>query len=484
MGQDSLDNIIRNTLSNHQVPVDTDMIWTGILQKQRSKRKYFLLYTLVVFLLMAACALTYKLFKTEFNNKTVHSPQEDSRKPLEYNLTTKTTDFSTDKNLDNVASSVTTDNANEISIVPDNTNATDNPSPLNANINKLEGISLSKDVIRNSNSEHASNKISSDKLPLTPGDRLKSTMTSPQGIGTTEQSGVLESNMFPVGDIANNYAHDRNTSITNTLASRQIYMPITDRLKLFPGMKLSNTNDCPRFNKKPARVFVEAYSLLDYSMQKLGSDIETENYLSERKASQSYRPGYRAGVQFKYLFNNGLFVKSGLEYSEAREKFRYRKETVTTEILPNQVINIHIDMNGDTTITLGNAPVTTIETRNWRVKNSYKTLGIPLSLGYQIENRRWFYALEAGVVYNFMFDFNGMLLDETLEPVDGENYFSNNSHWNYNLAVTAGYRIKPNLSFIIRAGYRNMFSNINSDINLISQRFALVGTGIGLEYEF
>ena len=231
-------------------------------------------------------------------------------------------------------------------------------------------------------------------------------------------------------------------------------------------------------------MFVEAYSSVDYIMNSYATAQEYTDYLEEREASQAYRPSYRAGVQAKYLLDMGLFFRAGIEYSVAREKFRYRTETITTEILPNQIINIHIDMNGDSIITLGNAPVTTIETRNWRVKNEYKSLDIPISVGYQIDKGKWFYTAELGIAYNLNFGFNGMVLDDNLEPLQAGSYFKDKTGLNYTAGLAAGYKFRPNMNLMFRLSMRTQQSNINTAINLIDQKYTTVGTGLGLEYEF
>jgi hypothetical protein len=168
----------------------------------------------------------------------------------------------------------------------------------------------------------------------------------------------------------------------------------------------------------------------------------------------------------------------------AREKFIYRTETISTEILPNQIINIHIDMNGDSIITLGNAPVTTIETKNWRVKNSYSSLDIPFSIGYQMDRGNWIYGAEIGASYNLKFNFTGLLLDESLEPYKAEDYFKNKTGVKYSLGLNAGYRIKPKMNLMFRMSLNTHSSKINNVNNLIDQQYTVVGTSLGLEFEF
>ena len=189
----------------------------------------------------------------------------------------------------------------------------------------------------------------------------------------------------------------------NTIESNSVNSLAQSAPANFPLGKAKT--ECPSFGTKKSQLYVLGYTSIDYVSSSLNTSLENQAYLAARSNSQSYRPSGRAGIQLKWMHDKGFYIKAGLEYAQVREKFRHRTETTTTEILPNQLINIHIDMNGDTIRTYGNAPVTTIETKNWRVKNSYRSFDIPVFVGYQVEMGDWFYGLEAGVSYNLKFDF-------------------------------------------------------------------------------
>ena len=104
----------------------------------------------------------------------------------------------------------------------------------------------------------------------------------------------------------------------------------------------------------------------------------------------------RAGLHLKYLFTNGIYVKSGIEQATLRENFNRLTWVTETEVKPNQLIYIDIDMNGDTTFTYGNALVTTKTPYRDDTNNTHKSLDIPFLVGYQTKRGRLKYGIEAG----------------------------------------------------------------------------------------
>ncbi len=466
MGQNNLDHIIRETLSNHHSAIDTNELWSSI---QQTKRRAF--YRTIIFIAFGLALAGITLFTIYLGGNSKN---------------TTSAGIETDNRSEIVSNNVAVENESSVDGAIQNQIESNEENQKTSYISEL--VNTGQDD--NTNISNTENLQSSIKEKNNSDNQSKSTVALPEASKQTiasVESPEVEENLIN----SNLLTEETSTSSTfnryvEALEDIEVMNHMTDSNtdKMIDAPGFAKSTECPTFGKSKNRIFAEVYTTADYASHSLSSGLEFADYLTERQTSQSAQPGYSAGLQFKYLFDNGLFVKGGLEYGVSRERFRYRKETITTEIRPNQVIGIEIDMNGDTTLVLGNAPVTTIETKNWRVNNTYKSLGVPISVGYQIERGPWFYSIEAGIVYNFLFDFNGMHLDETLEPIVASSYFQDNTAINYAAGLTAGYRLTPNMNFIIRSNFRMNGSNINSTVNLIDHRITSFGAGIGLEYEF
>lgn len=478
MGQDRIDQHIRQTLYEHKTAIDSEALWESISQ---TKGRRF-----PIFYLLSGLAILTALAGVSFLGNS------DDSKNTEPNI---------DKGFALNTIQVSKDEE-KISLLKQNNQDTETIKLKHTSATSVKDKSLSKNTQTQNAIAFENKAISSktsgainmqrnrsnhgtlgynNKKENTKGAALKSIIKTEKA---TDIESTLENRAEDTGLAKVDFSSSSKTKLSLKAISglSSINSPLEDNSSLI-DMWLKTT-ECPSFGKKKGSFFVEAYSLLDYAVNNYSSLPEFDAYLEERKGSQTYKPSYRAGLQFKYLFDNGFLIKAGLEYSRSREQFRYRRETVRTEIRPDQVIHVHVDMNGDTTVVLGNAPVTIIETKNWRVRNSYSSVDIPFSIGYQFDQGPWFYTAEAGIIYNLNYGFSGMLLDTTGEPVMAESYFKEKTSLSYQAAFTLGYRINASWSFICRGSIRTNPGLINSTSNVVDQSYSLIGAGLGMEYKF
>jgi hypothetical protein len=482
MGQNNLDQYIKNTLANHSTPIDTDLLWSDI---QKRKSKPFLLYLSSGIVVLAALVVGLSVY---MSSRQVVSPVVNNYKmAVSENATASDINIQADdKNttLPNENSSIMANSESEIAVQP----GVMKNLPSKFNSEPDAGLPIINDLKEKSgfNAEGQLTSVNNRNISSDSGDNTSQT---DENFTNTNESFVpaqnLHASMTDEFENESQLADQLSKKIQfveslKNLTNRDLTL---EHARAYEEMRVQST-DCPSFAAKKNHLLLEVYSSLDYILNNYAVAAENMNYLDERKSSQSYRPGFRAGAQLKYLFHNGFFVKGGIEYGVAREKFRYRTETTSVEIVPNQLIGIFIDTNGDTIKTYGNAPVTTIATKNWRIKNAYKSIDIPLSIGYQINRGKFFYSIEAGVINNINFGFKGMLLDTSFTPVQAQDYFRNKIGLAYTGGVTAGYALRPELNIFLRASFKKYTKLINSIENPVDQKYTAIGTGIGLEYKF
>lgn len=242
-----------------------------------------------------------------------------------------------------------------------------------------------------------------------------------------------------------------------------------------------NDVECYDYSKGPSQLFLLAYGAPDFARPSMSSIPEDVGYLDERKTSQSQQIGYRGGLQVKYLFDNGFYLKGGVEYGNIRERFKYRKVTETDTILDNQVIEINIDLNGDTTLILGPAPVKIVQMKNWSIGNSYKSFGANIMAGYQVEQGQFFYGFETGLMYNLWYDFKGMVLNDQLDPIRTTDYFVNRSKFSLLAGLNAGYHLTGRHAIFASLDYRGNLNPINTSKNLVTQRNHVFGLAFGIQ---
>src|SRR5205823_7334112 len=106
------------------------------------------------------------------------------------------------------------------------------------------------------------------------------------------------------------------------------------------------------------------------------------------------------------VFKNAMSFKTGINYSQINEKFSF----IQTNLV--QVTYIIDPVRGDTT-----GSYTVRGSRYKTTYNHYRTLDIPLLMGYELGNGRLHANINAGAIINVYSWQKGDILDTSFQPV-------------------------------------------------------------------
>ncbi|MCY7291178.1 MAG: hypothetical protein LH615_03250, partial [Ferruginibacter sp.] len=128
--------------------------------------------------------------------------------------------------------------------------------------------------------------------------------------------------------------------------------------------------------------------------------------MQQRKGSTKYLFAFSAGVRYTKVFGSGMSVRTGINYSQINEQFKSEKGRITQNVY---IIN----NNGDTT-----GSYVQSGTQYKTSTNKYRSIDIPVSVGYEMGNGRLHTNINAGAMINisssqkgFMLDYNGNTVD-------------------------------------------------------------------------
>jgi hypothetical protein len=220
-------------------------------------------------------------------------------------------------------------------------------------------------------------------------------------------------------------------------------------LRKLPAVR---TIPCPPAEKDAAgnKSYFEVYAGPDYAFRSF-SDTANSAYLKERKATVSAGFSYSAGVRYTKVFKNGLSIRTGLNYSQINERFKYVKGNVTH--------NIYI------TNTAGDTTGTYVErgTQYQQSTNKYRSLDIPLVAGYELGNGRIHANVNAGVMINILSRQKGYVLDPSGIPVDISTG-KNNSVYSY--------KTNAGVSFL---GSFSVYYKLNDKFHVLAEPYLRYG---------
>jgi hypothetical protein len=267
--------------------------------------------------------------------------------------------------------------------------------------------------INNTASQTVSSNISESQM-----DKFK------QNKQVRSKSLISLKNAAPVSDDENNEAliPESNTAENADLLLSQVLLNpdllVQERFMLATVKKpvFNYVNiPCPESEKNTAgnKRYFEIYAGPDYAFRNIMTP-PIRLYLQKRKESSRFTSAFSTGIRYTKVFNNGMSFRTGINYSQINEKFKYAEGNII------QVVYI-TNSNGDTT-----GSFTTSGTRYKTTFNKYRTLDIPLMIGYEMGNSRLHVNLNAGAIVNLYSWQKGDVLDTAYKPV---NITTGNMHF-------------------------------------------------------
>ena len=238
---------------------------------------------------------------------------------------------------------------------------------------------------------------------------------------------------------------------------------------------LKPREDCPGTTGN--NYYVEAYISPDYVIKKY-SDTANSSLVAKRKESLSIQSSYSAGVRYTRVFANGMSVRAGLNFSQVNEKFSYSQGNVV------QIVYV-INNQGDTT--------DSYYVRGTRYKNSsnrYRTIDVPVVVGYEMGNGNFHANINAGVILNLYSWQNGETIDNNGAPVsittgkdDNPYQYKTNIGVGFTSAISLYYKIGEKFHALAEPYLRYNLSPMNKDALSLQERFTTIGLRLGIRMD-
>jgi hypothetical protein len=236
---------------------------------------------------------------------------------------------------------------------------------------------------------------------------------------------------------------------------------------------------CPSIERDAAgnKKYIEIYAGPDIAFRSL-SDTGNSAYLQKRKESTKFTSAYSAGIRYTKVFNNSMSVRGGINYSQINEKFTYSQGNLV------QVTYI-IDANGDTT-----GSYITTGTRYKTTHNKYRSIDVPLLVGYEIGNGRLHANINIGPVINIYSWQKGEILARNGQPVNittGKSsspyQFKTNAGVGFMGAASVYYRLNDKLHIMAEPYFRYNLSQMNRENITLKQKYQTAGLRLGIRVD-
>lgn len=230
---------------------------------------------------------------------------------------------------------------------------------------------------------------------------------------------------------------------------------------------------------------LEVFASPDLSFKTVSSNTASQQFMSRKDSSESARVGFTAGFRIVKPLNDRFLIKAGLQYSQINENFTYK---TADEIKTITVITVrNITLANGTVVTVSDTSVLQQAVNKYNtVHNRYKSIDVPVLMGYQFGNDDLKIGINAGVVVNLSSSYKGVMLDSTLSPQPIDKNNSVGYKTNIGVGLYAGFsiskRINYNTSVFAEPYLRYNLSDITTPQSVYKQRFSVGGLSLGLRF--
>jgi len=478
------DDHIKEQFSNYAPDVPPH-IWENIIAKKERRKPVGLWFTLlnsrniaILFaLLLVGGAGAWWLFKGNSVPSAEKNTAQTQTQPAAQNNTTQNTinnstpvDPSNANNnnnssvtgSNNTTTTTTTNSGNQIISTDQNNAVAKNSNPDIASTTRKSSSSLPFFISAGKTDNNVASRTNKNKRVVETPNKDKITTTDP-GLENDDPNAQVQGSLMG-RLLAGIDAFSANKKTTEA------------KLRLTPFNYLPG---CPTFEKDAAgnKKYFSIYGGPDFVFRSL-TDTGNSAYLQARKESSKVSSAYSAGISYTKVFNNSVSLRAGINFSQINEKFTFAQGHLV------QVIYI-IDANGDTT-----GSYTTSGTRYKTTHNKYRSIDVPLTVGYELGNGRLHANVNAGVVVNVYSWQKGEVLDTSYQPVNittGKGSSPYQFKTNAGLGVTGGvavyYKLNDDVHLMAEPYFRYNLKQMNKDALTLKQKYNTVGLRVGLRVD-
>ncbi len=266
--------------------------------------------------------------------------------------------------------------------------------------------------------------------------------------------------------------------------------PAGFRNRIMPNVALPG---CPKIEDDAAanKTYVEFYAGPDMGTRTLRSLTDTASigYLRKRKESAGFQSAFSIGLRYTRVFNNGMSLRSGLNYSQINEKFSYTNPNDIRYIIvitPRQVTQ----PNGTVITVYDSLRYVQTGTRKKITYNRYRSIDIPLQMGYEFGNGRLHTNISIGAIINLYSWQKGDVLDANGEPVNittGKSTsaygFKTNIGAGFLSSVSLYYRLTNRWHLMAEPYFRYNFSPMSKETLNLTQKYNTIGLRLGIRLD-
>ncbi|MEY4933888.1 MAG: hypothetical protein RIS64_247 [Bacteroidota bacterium] len=241
--------------------------------------------------------------------------------------------------------------------------------------------------------------------------------------------------------------------------------------------------NCPNFNlRKPIRWYIDIWGSPDYAFRKLYNNQEENTpYAKTRDSVEHSWYAFSAGARASLVLESGVAIRAGLNYLQNNEIFDYKKPGEVRTITTTESVK-----QPDGTIVTNTRIEKQYGTYQLKKYNRYRSLDLPIQLGYEFGSMPWSFSVNGGINFNLTSWRKAEILNPALVPWDASknevNVFKSNVGASLYGSFAAYYDWKDYTQLFVEPYIRHFLSPITTKDYTVEQRYTDVGLKLGIRW--
>lgn len=476
---DNFDKYVKDALGNYS-PVLPDGAWEKLwAERERRKPKaawYFNKRNIAIVAAVLLCSTAVIFFTQNKSSNENINTQNNSNAVTDKNNSTASADKTSSQNIteaDKANTNTLKQNtagdagANDAALKSNTAieKQTANPdSYRDKKQNNIAAAITNNDAVTNDNiNRKQKNKFYSSR---------KSYSIKQSSALTDEEGEITDDNVLSAKESFHNRLYFESDKITA--------LSFKNLSSVKPDAKYFSSVPCPQIEMDAAgnKSYWEFYAGPDYASKGF-RDTANSVYLQKVKASTKFSSAFSAGIRYTKVFGTGVSIRAGINFSQVNEKFSFLQSNIVQ-------VNYIIDpVTGDTT-----GSYTVRGTRYKTTHNHYRTIDVPLLIGYEMGNGKFHANINAGAMVNLYSWQKGETLDTAFQPVsittgkgDKQYQYKTNIGFGFTAGASLYYKLNETLHVLAEPYIRYNITPMSRDKLSLQERFTTIGLRLGFRFD-